>query len=184
MKKKIYCFISTPFKLLVPFQFICFDNPALKISFSVFSSVYFPRCCFKITFISVLIFLLHLWSATPIIPFLLSFYHAIHDLFVCFELGCDFFNLCSWSNITFLSVCQNRQSPVSSTYHLFFQFFFSLSIAIVLWQQIVCYSVLGWFLFLLSLFFQCGEFFLIQILAKSSYGGGGRTLLCIGKNLP
>lgn len=62
MKKKIYCFISTPFKLLVPFQFICFDNPALKISFSVFSSVYFPRCCFKITFISVLIFLLHLFG--------------------------------------------------------------------------------------------------------------------------
>lgn len=59
---QIYCFISTPFKLLVPFYFICFENPACKGSFSVFSSVYFPRCCFRITFISVLIFLLHLFS--------------------------------------------------------------------------------------------------------------------------
>ena len=101
---QIYCFISTPFKLLVPFYFICFENPALKCSFSVFSSVYFPRCCFKITFISVLIFLLHLFSQLHQVFLFYPHFTTLvtHDLSISFELICDFFNLHSWSNITFL----------------------------------------------------------------------------------
>lgn len=117
---QIYCFISTPFKLLVPFYFICFENPALKASFSVFSSVYFPRCCFKITFMSVLIFLLHLFGQLHQLFLFSSHFTASSKTSssVLNSSGTSLICLCSWSNIIFFQ-CLLESLVVSVLYSPF-----------------------------------------------------------------
>lgn len=128
MKKKNLLFHLYSFQTLGSFLAYLLTESALRFLFC-FSSVYFPRCCFKNHLhISVLIFQSP-WSATPIIPFLLSFYHAIHDLSFALNLGCDFFNCSSVVKWLLFSVSVRIVSHQCPPLTICFSSSFSLSIA-------------------------------------------------------
>lgn len=101
---QIYHFISNALKMLVPFYFICFDNPALQIPFSIFSSVYFALFLQSRLHICAAFPTSLLWSAVSFVYFLLSFHHIIPDLFICFELVSGFFNLFEFLITLYFSV--------------------------------------------------------------------------------
>lgn len=125
----------TPFvNLLFPFYFICFENAILQIPYSIFSSVYFTFCGFKIIFTSLVSCIIY--ASFPFI----SLYHP-WPRHLCFELFDGFFKfLSSWSSYFFhlaVRITTERSAATICSPLLFLLFYCSIFVSACTMLQFV-----------------------------------------------